>query len=235
MKLSPRECDHLLLHNVGYLAQKRLARGLRLNYVEATALIASVVMEKARDGNSSLVTVHNPIQPTNGDLSLALFGSFLPVPSLTSFPPLSYDPLTLFPPGYLFTPRGSKIPLNASKTPVLLTVMNTADRPIQVGSHYHFVECNPYLEFSRRIAYGRRLNIMAGTSVRFEPGEKKTVSLVEISGRRVVKGGNGLVDGEVEEVGNPPEEFIVRVVDMGFKHVEEEVKVAERSFMEGSR
>ena len=113
--------------------------------------------------------------------------------------------------------------------------MNTADRPIQVGSHYHFVECNPYLEFDRGIAYGRRLNIMAGTSVRFEPGEKKTVSLVEISGRKIVKGGNGLVDGVVEKIGSPPAGFIEKIVGMGFRHVEEEVRFAEPSFMEGSR
>ena len=180
--------------------------------------------------------MHDPIQPENGNLALALYGSFLPIPPPSSFKKLSYDPLVLYPPGYLFVKRGTKIHLNASKTPVLLTVMNTTDRPIQVGSHYHFVESNAYLAFDRRIAYGRRLNIMAGTAVRFEPGEKKTVSLVEISGSKTVKGGNGLVDGPVKEVGNPDDSFMQKVFEMGFKHVEEPggVRIAEPSFVESS-
>jgi urease beta subunit len=73
------------------------------------------------------------------------------------------------------------------------------DRPVQVGSHYHFVETNPSLEFDREQAYGKRLDIPAGTAVRFEPGETKTVTLVDIAGNQVIRGGNNLADGPVND------------------------------------
>jgi urease beta subunit len=76
-------------------------------------------------------------------------------------------------------------------------VTNTDTRPIQVGSHFHFVETNPRLKFDRDKAYGMRLDIPAGTAVRFEPGESKTVTLVEIAGNRTIRGGNNLADGSV--------------------------------------
>jgi urease beta subunit len=94
--------------------------------------------------------------------------------------------------------------------------VNTADRPIQIGSHYHFVESNAYLSFCRRTAYGRRLNIASGTAVRFEPGEKKTVSLVPISGNKVIRGGNNLVDGPITSEGNPPAAFMEKIKALGF-------------------
>lgn len=196
MKLAPREVDHLLLAQAGQLAQKRLARGQKLNYPEAVALIAFVVMEKARDGDQSvaqlmasarnllginnvmpevpallhevqvectfpdgtkLVTVHSPINMDNGDLSQALYGSFLQVPSNSSFTQSSSSSSSssIVPPGYIFTPKDVHIVLNKSKESILLTVTNTGDRPIQVGSHYHFVETNPFLKFDRKIAFGR--------------------------------------------------------------------------------
>ena len=92
-------------------------------------------------------------------------------------------------PGEVIVADGD-IELNGGQTAVTLHVANTGDRPIQVGSHYHFTETNRALEFDRVAARGRRLDIPAGTAVRFEPGETKTVSLVEIAGRRIVRGGN---------------------------------------------
>jgi urease beta subunit len=80
-------------------------------------------------------------------------------------------------------------------------VTNTGDRPIQVGSHYHFIETNTALKFDRGAAYGKRLNIPAGTAVRFEPGETRTVSLVEISGKKVISGGNNFATGAVSAEG----------------------------------
>ena len=80
-----------------------------------------------------------------------------------------------------------------------LQVANRGDRPIQVGSHYHFVETNRALLFDRRAAYGMRLDIPAGTAVRFEPGETKTVTLVSIAGARVIRGGNAWASGPVIE------------------------------------
>ncbi|KAH8046462.1 urease [Aureococcus anophagefferens] len=227
LHLTPREIDKLELHQVGLLAQKRLARGLKLNQPEATALIATVCLEKIRDGHSvaqlmtlgqrllgrrqvlpgvaelvsevqvegtfrdgtKLLTVHDPIASDDGDLHLALHGSFLPLPDREIFG----DAGSLSPGAVRCD--GAPITLNAGRDVVEVRVTNTGDRPIQVGSHYHFLETNAALVFDRREAYGRRLNVPSGASVRFEPGERKVVSLVDIAGGRVVTSGNLLTDG----------------------------------------
>ncbi len=90
-------------------------------------------------------------------------------------------------PGEIF-PADGDIELNAGRVPVKLTVTNTGDRPIQVGSHYHFFETNPGLDFDRQKARGMRLDIIAGTAVRFEPGQSREVSLIPLSGSRTVYG-----------------------------------------------
>jgi urease subunit beta len=87
---------------------------------------------------------------------------------------------------------------NAGRRTVQVAVENTGDRPIQVGSHYHFFEVNRALRFPRQQAFGMRLNIPAGTAVRFEPGEAKRITLVELSGNRTVYGMNGLTDGKAD-------------------------------------
>jgi len=97
-------------------------------------------------------------------------------------------------PGEILVADGD-IELNASRRTVTLTVANTGDRPVQVGSHYHFAETNPALAFDRAAARGCRLNIAAGTAVRFEPGQTRTVELVEYAGNRVVVGFRGEVMG----------------------------------------
>jgi len=252
MHLSPRELDKLTLHQAGFLAQKRLARGLRLNHPEAVALIAMVLLEFIRDGKrvaelmdlgrkllgrnqvmpgvpemihdvqvegtfpdgSKLVTVHHPIVSDNGDLDLALHGSFLPLPDLAAF---KFNAGVGELPRPLrggegrgegaFTEPGAceilpgEIELNAGRDAVSLAVTNLGDRPIQVGSHYHFIEANASLRFDRAKAYGKRLDIPAGTAVRFEPGETKTVKLVEIAGKKVIRGGNNLANGKVSAAG----------------------------------
>jgi urease subunit gamma/beta len=250
MHLSPRELDKLTLHQAGFLAQKRLARGLRLNHPEAVALIATVLLEFIRDGKSvatlmnlgrqllgrnqvmpgvpemiydvqvegtfpdgsKLVTVHHPIASENGNLALALHGSFLPVPKLSVF---SASPAgSPLPPGGEGQGEGAafaipgacrikdgEIELNAGRATVEIPVTNLGDRPIQVGSHYHFIETNASLQFDRGAAYGKRLDIPAGTAVRFEPGETKTVKLVEIAGKKVIRGGNNLASGKVSAAG----------------------------------
>ena len=253
MHLSPRELDKLMLHQVGSLAQKRLARGLRLNQPEAVGLIATVVLELIRDGDKSvaelmalgqtllgrrqvmqgvpdlvsevqiegtfpdgtkLVTVHHPIAAEHGDLSLALYGSFLPVPDVARFSdgPAEAEPGAV-------TVAAGEITLNANRPTIALQVTNLADRPIQVGSHYHFIETNPYLRFDRAKAYGKRLDIVAGTAVRFEPGETKTVQLVDIAGNRVIRGGNNLADGAVSAAGLKT--AMERVKSQGFAHQEQ--------------
>src|SRR5687767_7775815 len=249
MHLSPREIDKLLLHGAGCVAQKRLARGLRLNYPEAVALIAAQLLEFIRDGKSvselmdlgrqflgrnqvmpgvpemigevqvegtfpdgtKLVTVHHPIANEHGDLSIALYGSFLPIPELRIFPTL---PATEEP-GAVLVQEG-QIELNTGRDSVALSVTNIGDRPIQVGSHYHFIETNPSLKFDRGVAYGKRLNIPAGTAVRFEPGETKTVKLVEIAGDKVIRGGNNLANGAMSDAGKAA--ALNRVKQNNFAH-----------------
>ncbi|MBC9071231.1 urease subunit beta [Thauera sp. CAU 1555] len=99
-------------------------------------------------------------------------------------------------PGEILTREG-EIELNAGRATVSLTVTNTGDRPVQVGSHYHFAETNAALDFDRAAARGCRLDIAAGTAVRFEPGQARTVQLVELAGERVVYGFNAQVMGKL--------------------------------------
>jgi urease subunit gamma/beta len=98
-------------------------------------------------------------------------------------------------------PREGELVFNEGRDTIALPVTNLGDRPVQVGSHYHFIEVNARLRFDRALSYGKRLDIPAGTAVRFEPGETKTVPLVEIAGHRVIRGGNNLADGPVTEAG----------------------------------
>ncbi|KQK12406.1 urease [Brachypodium distachyon] len=250
MKLVPREAEKLALHGAGFLAQKRLARGLRLNYTEAVALIASQILEFVRDGDKSvtdlmdlgkqmlgrrqvlpavphlldtvqvegtfmdgtkLITVHDPISSDDGNLELALHGSYLPVPSHEIFSGSDADDS----PGEVHFCSG-RIILNLHRRALTLKVVNKADRPIQIGSHYHFIEANPYLIFDRKRAYGMRLNIPAGTAVRFEPGDSKRVTLVSIGGQKVIRGGNGIADGAVNS--SQLNEVIKKVTENGFGH-----------------
>ena len=228
MHLTPQELDKLTLHQAGVLAQKRLARGVRLNHPEAVALIAAQILEFVRDGRTvaelmdlgrrllgradvldgvaelvhevqvegtfpdgtKLVTVHNPIVAERGDLNLALYGSFLPVPARDQIDSRRSVVAAIGgAPGEVM-PQPGDLVANEGRETVSLKVTNAGDRPIQVGSHYHFVETNRALVFDRAVAYGKRLDIPAGTAVRFEPGETRTIALVAIAGRRVIRGGN---------------------------------------------
>ncbi|KAL8859220.1 MAG: hypothetical protein Q9178_004323 [Gyalolechia marmorata] len=263
MHLVPRELDKLLVSQTGLLAQRRLARGVKLNHAEATALISNNLHELIRDGNHSvadlmafgktmlgrrhvlpsvvhsltelmvegtfpsgtyLVTVHHPISSDDGDLERALYGSFLPVPSVNLFPlpePAEYRPDQM--PGAVVPVKEGTIVLHEGAMRRSLRVTSKGDRPIQVrysisvGSHYHLIEVNSQLEFDRLKAYGYTLDIPAGTSVRFEPGESKTVTVVEITGHRVISGGNGLATGPVDP--SRHEEIQEKLEQGGFAHV----------------
>jgi urease beta subunit len=103
----------------------------------------------------------------------------------------------MIPGEYLFD--GPDVELNAGRPTLVLSVNNTGDRPVQVGSHFHFFEVNRALVFNREKAYGMRLDLPAGTAMRFEPGEIKEVRLVSLGGKRVVYGGNGLVAGALDD------------------------------------
>lgn len=207
MRLTPRETEKLSLHFAGILAKNRLESGIRLNYPEAIAYISMKLLECARAGKTvaelmeagrhflsaedvmdgvaemihevqveatfpdgtKLVTVHDPI-PSTGKLI----------------------------PGEIITEKGF-IELNANKRTTQMDVVNTSDRPVQIGSHFHFFEVNKKLIFDRELSYGMRLDIPAGTAVRFEPGETKSVTLVEIGGSREGYGLNGLVEGKMDD------------------------------------
>ncbi|MFC3694026.1 urease subunit gamma [Chenggangzhangella methanolivorans] len=197
MNLTPREKDKLLVAMAAIVARNRLSRGVKLNHPEAVALITDFVVEGARDGRTvaelmeagahvvsaeqcmdgiaemihdiqveatfpdgtKLVTVHHPIRGAASELAA----------------------------GEVIAAEGD-IELNAGAETVSVTVANTGDRPIQVGSHYHFFETNPALDFDRAAARGMRLDIASGTAVRFEPGQTRTVTLVPLSGARKVFG-----------------------------------------------
>eukprot|EP00158_Paraphelidium_tribonemae_P007521 Partr_v1_DN28277_c3_g1_i2_m76374 putative Urea amidohydrolase len=257
MHLSPRELDKLVIHQVGSLAQKRLARGLRLNHTEACALIASVILELVRDGTHSvaslmdlgrrilgrrhvldsvrhtlaeiqvegtfrdgtkLITIHDPICSEAGDIKLALYGSFLPLPDESvSFPAVAFDADGSAGPGaVLLHADKSSIILNEGRKRYALEVVNDGDRPIQIGSHYHFIETNRELRFDRGLSYGKRLDIPSGTAVRFEPGEKKIVTLTDIAGSRYISGGNGLATGKYDM--SLLSQILKNVQAKGFKH-----------------
>ncbi len=206
MLLTPREKDKLLIAMAAEVARKRLARGVKLNYPEAIALITDFVVEGARDGRTvaelmeagahvlttaqvmegiaemihdiqveatfpdgtKLVTVHHPIRGAASDDV----------------------------PGEIVTREGD-IHFNAGAERVTVSVANTGDRPIQVGSHYHFFETNPALAFDRAKTRGMRLDITAGTAVRFEPGSTREVTLVPFGGKREVYGFRGDVMGRL--------------------------------------
>ena len=101
-------------------------------------------------------------------------------------------------PGEMLVEAG-ELELNAGRPTVVLEVANSGDRPIQVGSHFHFYETNPALRFARALAYGMRLDIAAGTAVRFEPGQVRSVTLVALAGERIVFGFSGQVNGPLQE------------------------------------
>ena len=206
MQLTPREKDKLLVAMAAIVARNRLERGVKLNHPEAIALITDFVVEGARDGRSvaelmeqgahvlnvdqvmegiaemihdvqveatfpdgtKLVTVHNPIRGATGALQP---GEVMPLPG--------------------------DLVLNEGREAITLTVANTGDRPIQVGSHYHFFETNPALRFERDKARGLRLDIPAGTAVRFEPGQTREVRLIPVAGKREVHGFRGEVMGRL--------------------------------------
>jgi urease subunit gamma/beta len=229
MFLSPQEIDKLTLHQAGFLAQKRLARGTRLNHPEAVALIATQLLELIRDGRSvaelmdlgkqmlgrrqvmdgvpemihdvqvegtfpdgtKLVTIHDPIRPGKRT---------------------SKDEVV---PGEIITGDG-EIELNAGRRKATLKIVNTGDRPVQIGSHYHFFETNKALDFDREKSFGMHLDIPAGTSVRVAPGESKEVVLTEFGGTGELLGLNALTEGNWRSEANKAE-AMQRARACGFK------------------
>lgn len=178
--------------SVAQIVEKaRTILGTRQVLPGVATLCGEVQVEGTFKDGTKLVSVHGPICREDGDLSLALKGSFLPVPSSDAFPKVTTPDVI---PGELKTAKGSLTLLEGRKVKSLL-VTNTCDRPIQVGSHFHLVETNKSLRIDRVKACGYKLAIPAGTAVRFEPGETKKVQICPIAGNCIVKGGNNVCDG----------------------------------------
>lgn len=233
MRLTPTERDRLLLFGAAELARARRARGLRLNVPEATALIADTVCEAARDGRRLAEAIEaarsvlgpDDVLPGVADVVTevhveAVFddGSRLAVVS-DPFRGAAADPSAATPaPGALLPGPGSGY---ADLPPSLrLTVRNTATVPVSVTSHFHFFEANPRLRFDRAAAYGMRLAVPAGSSVRFDPGGDVEVGLLPIGGERIAIGFAGLVDGPLDAPG-AKEEALRRAVACGYLGAEE--------------
>ena len=218
MQLTPSERDRLLLFTVAELARARRARGLRLNVPEATALIADAVAEAARDGKRHEEAIEvgrsvlgpDDVLPGVADVLYdvkveALFDDgtrLVVVPD-----PIGAAPLGAGAPGAVTVAapderdEGADPARRATLDVVEIEVANTAAVPITVTSHFHFLEVNPRLSFDRAAAYGRHLDIAAGSSITFEPGEPRRVDLVPIRGERVVIGMAGFVDGPLDAPG----------------------------------
>jgi urease subunit gamma/beta len=197
MNLTPREKDKLLIAMAAMVARRRLERGVKLNHPEAVALITDFVVEGARDGRSVAELLEAGAHVISADQVMDGIAEMIhDIQIEATFPdgtklvtvhhPIRGSTATDVP-GIVTTPTGD-IMMNEGRETIVLSVSNSGDRPIQVGSHYHFFETNPALKFDRAKARGMRLDIAAGTAVRFEPGQTRDVTLIALSGRREVYG-----------------------------------------------
>jgi len=197
MQLTPREKDKLLIALAAMVARRRLERGVKLNHPEAIALITDTVVEGARDGRSVAELMEAGAHVVTADQVMEGVAEMIhDVQVEATFPDGTKLVTVHHPirgaasndvPGEVMAQDG-EILFNEGAERTVLTVANTGDRPIQVGSHYHFFETNPALSFEREKARGMRLDIAPGTAVRFEPGSTREVVLVPLSGKREVYG-----------------------------------------------
>jgi urease subunit gamma/beta len=208
MLLTPTELERLTIFNAAELARRRRARGLKLNYPEAVAIITDEILEGARDGRSVADLIgHGSTILTTDDVLSGISAMMDIIQVECVFPDGTklvtvHEPIRAAPRSVADTERpgevkaqAGQIALNAGRKMVRLTAVNTGDRPIQIGSHFHFFEVNKALEFDRAAAFNMRLDIPAGTAVRFEPGASKDITLVEFGGSQDLSGLNNLTDG----------------------------------------
>jgi urease subunit gamma/beta len=201
LKLNEAERDRLLLYLTAELARARRGRGLLLNVVEATALVADAVCEAARDGKRLGEAV---------DIARSVLNEREVLPGVVrAVPEVRVEAVfddgsrlaVVRDPFRAGVPAASALKPSGLPGEVAVDVTNTAVVPISVTSHFHFFEANPRLRFDRAASYGMHLAVEAGAAVRFEPGGTRRVALVPIGGRRVVIGFAGLVDGPLDEPG----------------------------------
>ena len=208
MFLTNREQEKLMIYTAAKLAQERKDRGLKLNYPEAVAIISSFILEGARDGKSvsdlmveatHVLGIDDVMDGIASMMSMvqteATFDDGTKLVTVHNPIPIKQTDIT---PGEYFIDEG-EIELNVGNKIIEIEVENIGDRPIQVGSHYHFFEVNAHLQFDRKLSYGNRLSVPSGTSVRFEPGSIKKVALVSFTGKRYISGFNGLVEGFLDD------------------------------------
>ena len=231
MHLTPKDEDRLLLFLAAELARKHRATGLALSYAEARALIADEVVEAARAGATvAEAAAHGAALITDDDVMPGvptLLGSvqveaffedgqkLVTVHDAIGPGTRSRDELAIIPGEIL--PAEGDLELNAGRPTATVTVENTGDRPVQVGSHFHFFETNRALRFDRAAAFGMRLDIPSGTAVRFEPGEAQEVSLTAYGGERSVVGQNDVTNGPA--TAPPTAETMAALHSQGFLDV----------------
>ena len=188
MFLTNREQEKLLIYTASKLALERKERGLKLNYPEAVAIISSYIIEGARDGKSVAQLMVDATKVLKEDDVMEGVASMMHMVQVeatfddgtklvTVHNPIPYSKTSMIPGEYLVDE--GEIELNANKEIITIEVENKGDRPVQIASHYHFFEVNSALAFDRNQAYGKRLDIAAGTSVRFEPGSIKKINLID--------------------------------------------------------
>jgi urease subunit gamma/beta len=230
MLLTPTEYERLTLFTAAQLARRHRDKGLKLNHPEAVALIADEILEGAREGRSvadliaygSTLLSEDDVLPGVADLvpMLQVEGSFPDGTKLVTVhqpirPGTQAPAADAVVPGEILAMEGD-IELNAGRVRTTVRAVNTGDRPIQVGSHFHFFEVNRALRFDRAAAFGMRLDIPAGTAVRFEPGDAKDVTLVAFGGTQEIFGLNGLTDGALADTGLR-EAALARAAQRGFE------------------
>lgn len=206
MNLTPREKDKLLIALAAMVARNRLARGVKLNHPEAIALITDFVVEGARDGRSVADLMEAGAHVVTPDMVMDGIAEMIHDIQIEATFPDGTKLVTVHEPirgsaskdipGAVMAGAGNVL-MNEGRATLTLKVANTGDRPIQVGSHYHFFETNAALDFDRAKARGMRLDIPAGTAVRFEPGQAREVQLVELAGDREVYGFRGAIMGKL--------------------------------------
>ncbi|MEO1191831.1 MAG: urease subunit gamma [Pseudomonadota bacterium] len=210
MLLTPTEMERLTIFVAAEMARRRRAKGLRLNHPEAVALIVDEILEGAREGRSVADLIAYGSTILNSDDVMPGVAALMPMIQVEGTFPDGTKLVTVHEPirpgekaqngapqpGEIL-PLDGEIEINAGRRKVTLVAVNRADRPIQIGSHFHFFEANKALDFDRAQSFGMRLDIAAGTAVRFEPGQSKEVHLVAFGGRGELSGLNALAEGDL--------------------------------------
>lgn len=210
MFLTNREQERLMIYTASKLALERKEKGLKLNYPEAVAILSSYILEGAREGKTVAKLMVDATKVLGEDDVMDGIASMMHMVQIeatfddgtklvTVHNPITTSKKAKIEPGEYFVSEG-EISLNENRELITIQVENKGDRPVQIGSHYHFFEVNKELVFDRAQAYGKRLDVPAGTSVRFEPGSSKEITLVSYTGKRYMSGFNGLVEGFLDDV-----------------------------------